>query len=118
MHELAIAESIIETVLHEREVRGLDSVHVIGLKIGVLSGVIPEALQFGFEAAVQGTSLEKTRLEIQSLEATIRCPACREEFELDDLVFLCPECGTNRVEMIEGDELEIAYLEVDETLRS
>ncbi|MGD8605331.1 MAG: hydrogenase maturation nickel metallochaperone HypA, partial [Anaerolineales bacterium] len=65
MHELAIADSIFRTVLAEIDKNGYARVSAIGLRIGLLTDVVPEALTFGFEAIARGTSLEHTGLKIE-----------------------------------------------------
>ncbi|MDQ3358574.1 MAG: hydrogenase maturation nickel metallochaperone HypA, partial [Actinomycetota bacterium] len=46
MHELSIAESVVEAVLQRT---GEQRVTVIRIQIGRLSGVVPDALTFCFE---------------------------------------------------------------------
>ncbi len=114
MHELSIAQSIVETVLQEMERRNLKEVKAIGLRVGALSGVMAEALQFNYEVIVKETPLEHTRLEIEDVPVRARCRACGHRFEVREPFFLCPGCGSGDVEIQSGQELDIAYLEVEE----
>ena len=114
MHELSIAQSIVETVLREMEQRNLNEVRAIGLRIGALSGVMVEALQFSYDVIVKETPLERTRLEIEQVPVRARCNACGNEFQVDEPFFLCPACNSGDVDVLSGQELDIAYLEVDE----
>jgi len=110
MHEIGIATEIISIVEKEASQRGLDGIKEIKLKIGSLAGIDPEALKFGFEAATADTRLANARLNIQWLPARGKCRVCGREFEIDDLVFLCPHCESADVELIQGEELDIVHI--------
>ncbi len=115
MHELSIAQSIIATVLHEMKNRQLPSVKKIVVRIGELSGVFPDALQFGYEAIVPDTPLRNTTLEIQKIPLRGKCNDCSKEFDIADYVFVCPACHSVHVDVVNGYEMDIAYLEVEES---
>ena len=76
MHELSIASSIVETVTAEMQSRGLTSIAKIGLRIGALTNVDPEALRFGFETIIVDTPLAGSTLEIESLPVKATCRKC------------------------------------------
>ncbi len=115
MHELAIANSIMNTVLAEAERRNVNSVTAVGLRIGALTDVVPDALQFGFSALTVGTPLEGTRLEIESIPVAGLCDECHRKFDVNGLVFICPECGSQDISVERGQELDIAYIQVDDS---
>ena len=108
MHELAIAESIVATVL---ERTGDDAVSLVRLRVGKLSGVVPDALTFCFELATAGTALEGALLEIEVQPGRATCRTCNEDFSLDDAILLCP-CGSADVEVVAGRELAVRSVEV------
>jgi hydrogenase nickel incorporation protein HypA/HybF len=107
MHELAIAESIIDTVLQHVPARQIGVVHV---RIGKLTAVVPEALQFCFDLATTGTSLEGCRLHVELADARAHCRSCDADFVLGDLVLLCA-CGSADVDILAGRELQVASVE-------
>ncbi len=108
MHELAIAQSVVETVLE----RTADSrVSTVRLRVGRLCAVVPEALAFCFELATAGTALEGARLEVEERTGRAHCRTCGDEFTLEDLVLLCP-CGSADVEVSAGRELQVTSVEV------
>ncbi len=113
MHEMGIAISIIDSVRAEiakvPESRPLR----IGLRIGELTAVDASALEFCLEALLRGTDLEGLRLAIETCPRRHRCLNCGKEFEIADYDFQCPQCRELRSECIAGDELEIAYLELE-----
>ena len=114
MHELSIADSIIKTVLHEIEVKQLPAVKRIVVRIGALSGVVPDALEFGFEALVIDTPLERSRLVIEFLPVRGKCRECGKDFEVENFLFACPHCASGAVDVTQGEELDIAYLDVED----
>jgi len=67
MHELGIAQNIVDAVLLEMQKRQLPSVSSIALRIGVLTDVDPEALTFGFEILTKETALAPTRLKVETV---------------------------------------------------
>jgi hydrogenase nickel incorporation protein HypA/HybF len=114
MHELSIAGAILDAVHSEAEKRPGAHVSKVGVRIGVLSGVEPEALSFGFSALVQGTDLEPLVLVIESVPRSQRCTACGLTFEVREDSLACPSCASDETKMAGGDELDLAYLEVEE----
>jgi hydrogenase nickel incorporation protein HypA/HybF len=108
MHELAIAESVVEAVQART---GRQTVHLIRLRVGRLSGVIPDALTFAFELAAQGTPLEGAQLVIDEPAGRLHCRTCQADQGLDDLILLC-ECGSADVELTAGRELALLSVEV------
>ena len=113
MHELSLAANILETVLREIEENNFNSVETIGLQVGALSGVVPEALQFSFEAISRDTLLEKTKLEIEKISIKGKCYSCNKKFTVEKFLFLCPSCYSGQIEITQGEELDIAYIEVE-----
>jgi len=113
MHELSIADAILDSVRSEAEKRPGAHVTKVGVRIGALSGVEPEALSFGFSALVQGTALEPLDLVIELVPRRQRCKACDLTFEVPEDVLTCPHCGNGETLMVGGDELDLTYLEVE-----
>ncbi len=104
MHELGIAESILSRAREESLRRGGARLLKVGVRIGELSGVDPDALSFGFEALVKDTPLEGLALDIDFRKRVQRCSACHREFAADMPFSSCPDCGTTATVCISGDE--------------
>jgi hydrogenase nickel incorporation protein HypA/HybF len=114
MHELSIATSILETVQAEAARRPGARFVKVGLRVGELAGIDTEALSFSFDALVKSSELEPLQLEIEFCPRRHRCPKCEEEFVVREYVTACPKCGETRTQFAGGDELDIAYLEIEE----
>jgi hydrogenase nickel incorporation protein HypA/HybF len=113
MHELSIAQSVLAAVRAEAGRRPGARVCKVGLRVGELAGLDPESLRFGFEVLVRETDFAGLQLEIEKCPRRQRCPQCGNEFVVRDYQITCPGCGAVRTECIGGDELEIAYLEIE-----
>jgi hydrogenase nickel incorporation protein HypA/HybF len=113
VHELSIAQSLLDSVRSELAARGNPRVTRVGMRVGEISGVQPDALQFSFEVIVKGTELEQAVLDIERIPFTYRCAACRHEFPVVAFRVECPACGGEKGVAIGGDELQLAYLEVE-----
>ena len=111
MHELSIASALLDAV--REETPGARPVGV-GVRLGAISGVDPDALAFGFDALAKGSDLDGIALTIEPVPHRRRCPECRREFVAGEYDLGCPECGALGTELLSGDELEIAYLEVED----
>jgi hydrogenase nickel incorporation protein HypA/HybF len=106
-------QSALSQALEETRKAGASRVQEIRLRIGALSGVVPEALQFAFEALADGTPAENAKLTIENVPARFWCATCNREFEAVKLFAECPACGNASSELRAGRELELASLEVD-----
>ena len=82
------------------------------LRVGALAGVEPEALAFAFDVASAGTPAEGAEFEVVAVPVVCICRGCRCEFRPSDMVFRCPSCGELSRDVQQGQELELARLEV------
>lgn len=110
MHELAITQSVVEAVTARTGSARVAEVHV---RVGRLSGIVPEAMRFCFDLVTDGTPLEGATLEIEQPAGRGRCRRCGDDLELVDLVLLCG-CGSADVEVLAGRELAVASVQMAE----
>ena len=114
MHEMGIASSILDGVAAEVRCRPGSRAVKVGIRIGELASVDPDALRFAFDALVLDTGWSGLELDIQYLLRRHRCRDCAREFDVRGFELQCPGCGGLNSECISGDELEFAYLEVED----
>jgi hydrogenase nickel incorporation protein HypA/HybF len=114
VHEVGIAASILESVEAEARRRPDTRFAAVGVRIGELSNVDKDALEFAFEALTRSTPLSGLRLEVEWRPRRQRCLNCGHEFAVRELDLRCPTCGTNKTSCIGGTELDVAYLELEE----
>jgi len=115
MHELSIAMSMVEMATEECLRLGAERVNALHLKLGLLSGVVKDALLFSYEIACDHTPLQGSRLLIEDVPVKVYCPNCNSEKTLDSIqLFACPACGALTPEVIEGRELLVVAMEIEE----
>ena len=124
MHELSIAQSLIELVLMQLAAYGLEDcapglVVAVRVKVGVLGSIIPSALKSAFCVAIQDSPLAGTRLEIEILQAVVWCSNCEREQFLSDLGWRrCPACNRPTPELRNGLELELTSVVLKEEVHA
>jgi hydrogenase nickel incorporation protein HypA/HybF len=114
MHEMGIANAVLDAVRSEMRRYPDARPAKVGLKIGEMSAVDQESLRFCFEALAAGTDLSGLQLGIELCPRLHRCQECGHEFRVEDYEFRCPACNALNSECISGDELELAYVEIEE----
>lgn len=112
MHELSIMQSALQMVIDQAKEHGAQKVHELRLRIGTLSGVVPESLEFCFEAASLGTMAEGAALVIETVPAACWCGLCQKLFVCGDLWNECPDCKSPSADLRQGRELEVVSFEV------
>lgn len=115
MHELSIAQNILEIVReHVSEERSAE-VQAIKIRVGELSGVVAESLEFCFSAMVGDTALKNAVLKIERMPARLHCSTCGNSCAGVGLVVCCPGCGGRGIELVSGTELQVIDIEVADT---
>jgi hydrogenase nickel incorporation protein HypA/HybF len=108
MHELGMCEAVLDTV--ERRARGR-SVRRVRLRVGTLHRVVPEAFEQAFEMVAMGTVAEGAAVDLVIMPVRAECVSCGVESQSNDLVSVCPTCGSVEVEIVGGNELMLESLE-------
>jgi hydrogenase nickel incorporation protein HypA/HybF len=115
MHELSIALSIVEMAQEEAERHGAVQVQAVHLRLGLLAGVVKEALLSSYEMACEATPLEGSQLLIEEVPVEVYCPNCEASRRMNSIqLFCCPDCGTPTPTVLRGKELEVVALELKE----
>lgn len=113
MHELSIAQSLIELVGEHAARENARHVRTVHLRLGELSG-FRRALFFCFDASARGTVCEGARLAIEHVPLTVRCENCdgvktpRARYN-----FRCPDCGMATPKVVTGREMQVTAIELD-----
>ena len=108
---MSITQGIIELCLDHAGGRRISS---LDIEIGELSSVVPEAIEFCFDACSRETLLEGARLNIIRIPGMGRCLDCHQDVPLTELYGSCTVCGSNKVTIMAGEELRVREIEVDE----
>ena len=113
MHEVGLMQDALRIALDQARREKATRILTLRMRVGALSGVVPDALSFAFECLSRGTPAEGGKLEIESVPAVCWCGACNKEFPAPDLGFECPACGTIATELRSGREIEVASLDLE-----
>jgi len=113
MHELSIVAGLFEILLEKAGAQHALKITRVHLKVGKLSGVVPEALETAFEAYKQGTIAEPARLEIEELPLKVKCQDCEWEDVLATYIFVCPACRSTNLKILQGTELLLEKIELE-----
>lgn len=112
MHEMALAESIVEIVERTAAANGGGRVSAVRLEIGALSHVEVEALRFCFDAVTRGGAAEGARLELDSPPGQAWCMPCGKTVPLARLGDACPLCGSHQLQVTRGEEMRVKDIEL------
>ncbi len=112
MHELGIAQEILEVAVAEGAKHGAEKVTRVTLSVGVLRGVVPETLSFLFSHVAAGTMADGAALEVTEEPVTVACETCGPR-EAREFVLSCPACGSDAVALSGGEALRIVSLEIE-----
>ncbi|MCX6139177.1 MAG: hydrogenase maturation nickel metallochaperone HypA [Ignavibacteriales bacterium] len=114
MHELSIAQSILDIIVSNVPEDQLHYVRTVSLKVGKSSGIVPESLEFCFMAITAETNLCQARLNIEKIPFVIHCHTCGLEQENEVGSALCASCGSVDTTILSGTEMQFSEIELDE----
>jgi len=110
MHELAIAQNIIDTVNElKKEYSNIKKVTVV---CGKLQQIVPDSLIFYLDIIKKERGFENTEFIIKENKLKIKCKNCNKISMLDEITFICPACNSNEIEILNGNELYIEKIEI------
>jgi hydrogenase nickel incorporation protein HypA/HybF len=113
MHEISIAESIIDIAEANAREQNSCCIQVIKIRLGEFTTIAREALEFAFDVARQGTLAEDARLEIEIVPMVVHCVLCGSITEpVRAICLICPQCGLP-LKIVSGEELQVEYIEVE-----
>ena len=112
MHELALSDSIVRTVLDACGT-GPEHVRKIGLEVGALSAVNVSSLEFCMQVVLEQSGMKQVAVEIREVRARVEC-ACGRAYEPADMFTPCPDCDGFDRRIVAGNDLTVEYVEVDD----
>lgn len=112
MHELSLANSIVEQASEAALKDGATKITSIRILLGPLAGVVQDSLEFCFSEAISETIASEAQLIIEHSPLIIKCNRCFKESEVSPHNLLCPDCKLPDMRVISGKEFRIIDLEV------
>ena len=113
MHELSIVASLFEILEEKAKEQKAKKIISVKLKVGALSGVVPEFLETAFDIYKKDTIASKSTLKIEEVPLKIRCQQCGTEIVKDDFVFICEKCDSRELKTLSGTELLLEKIEME-----
>jgi hydrogenase nickel incorporation protein HypA/HybF len=114
VHEAGLALRVIEIAAERLAAVAHGPPRAVRVRVGLLAGVNPDALEFAFDCLARGTELATARLVVERVPVRARCDACGFTADVRDLVFRCARCGSERTVIVAGRELEVSGIETDD----
>ncbi len=112
MHELSIAINIADIILEEIKKANASVLEKIEIDIGLLSGVIPEALDFALQEVFRENNWTGAIMKTNIIRAEAFCNSCKKQYHIDQLFDPCPFCDSFDNSILSGKELKIKSLTV------
>lgn len=113
MHELSVTESILNLALENAKKEKAIKVTSINLVIGKLSSIVDDSVQFYWDIISEGTLCQNAKLTFTRLPAKLKCTDCQTEFTIEKELHACPNCGSYRSTIIQGEEFYLDSIEIE-----
>jgi hydrogenase nickel incorporation protein HypA/HybF len=113
VHEMSLAESVLQIVRDAARTEGFSRVRMVRLEIGQLAGVEPEAMRFCFDVVSRETLADQARLEIVATPGEGWCIMCSRPVPIAARFDACPVCGSYQVQATGGLDMRVSELEVE-----
>jgi len=112
MHEASIVESLIDLV--RQNVPDPSLVRRVDVCVGLLSGVSPDAMRFYFDLMRDDALNPRAELVVSLEPLQARCESCGASHSLNEALWICPACGAGSLALLNGDELHLRSVEVED----
>lgn len=113
MHEMAIAQSILDIAVAAAEKGGAQRITKVNVVAGELRGIVPMQLTFCFALMAENTIAGNAYLNLEIRPARGRCRKCEETFIMEDHRYVCPKCQSKDIQTVGGTELQLTDIEVE-----
>jgi len=113
MHELSVTESILEIALRHAKQANAGRITNLYLVIGQLASIVDDSVQFYWDIISKDTIADGAILHFQRIPAALLCVQCNHEFNPDGNGFSCPECHSDRVKIVSGEEFFMEAIDVE-----
>lgn len=114
MHELSVAQDILDIIRRNVSPSELENVRVVTLKVGEQAGIVSDSLEFSFRALTMETPLARAQLSILRIPYRLHCNTCNEILDSPFGLGICPKCSGTQTTVVSGTELQVATIDVGE----
>jgi len=113
MHELSLIANLFEIMEQKAKEKNAQKITCVKLKVGILSGAVPELLETAFDIYKKNTMAAEAKLEIEKVPLKLKCQECSAVTIKQDLVFNCEQCGSTNLETLEGTDLFLEKMDLE-----
>jgi len=113
MHELSIVANLFEVLEEKAKENKSEKILSINLKVGALSGVVPEFLETAFNIYKKDTIAAGAKLKIEEVPLRVQCQKCGAEIVKNDFIFICEKCDSRELKTLSGTELLLEKVEME-----
>jgi len=110
LHELGLAQDVLEKVKAEAEAKGISKVTYAKVKIGETRTTDPPEFKEIFLRISAGSIADGMQLDMEILPLKAVCSDCKKEFNSKALRLDCPHCSSTNIQISSGKELLIEDL--------
>jgi hydrogenase nickel incorporation protein HypA/HybF len=114
MHELSVAQSILDIVNGHVPEDQRKQVRIVRLRIGSQAGIVVDSLLFAFEAITSDTALAHVSLDVELVPFTLHCTECGAQTHPDIPLGVCSACGSRQTEVVAGTEMFVSEVEMED----
>ena len=115
MHEYSVTKSLVELCNREAEKNNIGMIAKIYLKVGKFTGFSPDSIEFYFQHLKVNTKCSNAKIEFEEIPIKIECHSCGKRFIIEEPILLCPECGSEKIDLLSGREFFVASIEGEES---
>ncbi len=116
MHELSIAQDILAIIKQNILYEELKNIRIVNVKIGDMAGVVPESLEFCFQAIVSETEMEDSKLVIEKIPFVLECNSCGKTSTNEFGIRICSHCSSPDTNVVSGLEMKVVDIELNESI--
>ena len=113
MHELSVVASLFEILEDKAKEQKGQRITFVKLRIGALSGIVPELLRTAFDIYKKDTIAARAELEITVVALKVRCEDCQKVMVKDDFIFICDQCGSTKIKTLDGTEMILEKMDIE-----
>lgn len=113
MHELSVCQALVDQLRELAARESAQRVTGVLLRVGPLSGIVPELLEHAFPLTAAATVADGAVLTVEDAPVRVRCRSCGEETDAEASSLVCGRCGDFRTDLLSGDELLLVSVELE-----
>ena len=115
MHELIATQNILNLACQSAMATQANHVTDVYITIGQLSDITPESIQFNFDSISRETMCEGAQLHFEHSLVKMKCGDCQSIQTSNEIMVMCPVCGGEQLEILEGNEVRLNRIQAEPT---